>query len=386
MNLPAHVVQEAQALAAAGGIDNPITEMNARPLVKSVAIWLVLQGVLNKEDNAGVIARAGELLHNIIPMHLLHVPKGKLSASDFASRVYGFIQNHMTRANSDFRIQVPHDASLNTPMRALETAGIVERLGEGEVPPQGHSGSSILGKKKQRLGLGDMDGDLLSPPELTPRGFMPPPNGLPTPDEGVPGSSQQLENEIPSAGAQLYHRSGQPLSVPAMLTELARHAGLDVTVAPPARSAEASSLPPVHTGTTESESSLPAVGDGPSKRAARKKAAAPRAAPAAPRAAPAAPRAATAAAPTVEPPADSPAFPFERSKICAPVRAEGEITAGGKLAYYLELPANKGGHEWFVGEVIRTSRGHWVDVSFSDGKLWLSCKPSERGQKWVLLA
>ena len=59
MNLPAHVVQEAQALAAAGGIDNPITEMNARPLVKSVAIWLVLQGVLNKEDNPGVIARAG---------------------------------------------------------------------------------------------------------------------------------------------------------------------------------------------------------------------------------------------------------------------------------------------------------------------------------------
>ena len=106
---------------------------------------------MNKEDNPGVIQKAGELLHEYIPLHFLQVPKSKTAATDFPTRIYSFMQNHMTRANADFTLQVAHDAELNTPMKALEGAGIVERLPEGELPAPGHSGKSIFGKKKPRL-------------------------------------------------------------------------------------------------------------------------------------------------------------------------------------------------------------------------------------------
>ena len=38
--------------------------------------------------------------------------------------------------------------------------------------------------------------------------------------------------------------------------------------------------------------------------------------------------------------------------------------------------------EWYVGEVLRISNAYWADVNYSDGKLWMKVKPSERDVTW----
>ena len=120
LTLPAHLKEEAKELASVARTDNPITEVQARPLVRSTAIWLLRQGVVNREDNPGVIQTAGELLHEIVPLHLCQAKKGQTHATDFSSRIFSYFQNHVTRTGSDFTLQVAHDAPLTTPMRALE--------------------------------------------------------------------------------------------------------------------------------------------------------------------------------------------------------------------------------------------------------------------------
>ena len=124
-------------------------------------------GTINKEDSPGVIQKAGILLHNIIPRHFLQEHKGKggaITRNDFEQRIFTFLQNHVSRTSRDFLLLVPHDEVLTTPMRSLEQAGLVSRVGEGEHPPQGHSGKSIMGRKPG----------------------APVPEALPAPDLGAP--------------------------------------------------------------------------------------------------------------------------------------------------------------------------------------------------------
>ena len=61
MQLPDHLKTEALALRNAAHSDNPVTEAQARPLMKSTAIWLARNGTVNKEDLPGVIQKTGDL-------------------------------------------------------------------------------------------------------------------------------------------------------------------------------------------------------------------------------------------------------------------------------------------------------------------------------------
>ena len=370
VELAAHLITEAKELQATARSDNPITELRARPLVQSTAIWLVSQGVVNKEDNPGVIQRVGELLHEYIPLHFCHIPKNKTMAVDFATRIYAFMQNHMTRNGADFTLQVAHDADLNTPMKALEDAGMIDRLAEGEIPAQGHSARSIYGKRKVCA---------IDVPELA--------------EEATSGEPQQQTRSgpPPSSKPSNAQPSGtNPLSAAAMLTELARHAGLDISVGPPGRAAEASSLPHAHndadsTGGAPPADEPPPAGGGGSRgrrraRGGKEKSTAQESLTPAPAPAP-------TPAPTAAPAPEkfNPSIAFEQSKSHAAVRATGPVQVGNKVAYYLVLPDNLGGTEWYVGEVVRVSRGHWVDVKFVDGALWCSFKETERGLRWVIM-
>ena len=57
------------------------------------------------------------------------------------------------------------------------------------------------------------------------------------------------------------------------------------------------------------------------------------------------------------------------------------------MAYFMSLPAEKGGTEWYKGTITKLSRCKvWADVEFDDGKAWVRWKPSERGLRWVVLA
>ena len=131
MKLPEHLVEEAQHLRDGAKKDNPVTEPQARPLIRSTVVWLMQNGTINKEDSPNVILKAGELLHSFIPLHLCQVPKGKHNATDYATRISTFLQNSVTRTNADFKLQVAHDAVLNTPMRALEEKSLLVRVEDG---------------------------------------------------------------------------------------------------------------------------------------------------------------------------------------------------------------------------------------------------------------
>ena len=63
----------------------------------------------------------------------------------------------------------------------------------------------------------------------------------------------------------------------------------------------------------------------------------------------------------------------------------GPLEVGQSLAYFMILPEEKGGTDWYVGEVTRLCKPHWADVEFPDGRLWCSVKPSERMARWVAL-
>ena len=56
------------------------------------------------------------------------------------------------------------------------------------------------------------------------------------------------------------------------------------------------------------------------------------------------------------------------------------------VAYYMDLPDNMGGVEWYVGKVLKISKcGVWADTEFEDGKCWVRILESERGLRWVAL-
>ena len=58
---------------------------------------------------------------------------------------------------------------------------------------------------------------------------------------------------------------------------------------------------------------------------------------------------------------------------------------GEQIAFFFDMPDEKGGPEWYIGTVLRVSKGVWVDVNFDDGKAWCKLEETERGQRWVAL-
>ena len=114
--LPYHLQNEARRLLVGASYDNPISEPRARPLVQSTAIWLMRQGVINRSDHPGVIAAAGEQLHDIIGLHLLQ-KAGKTAATTFAHRINLFLANHVRNETGSFMLEVPKEEQLDTPMR-----------------------------------------------------------------------------------------------------------------------------------------------------------------------------------------------------------------------------------------------------------------------------
>ena len=84
-----------------------------------------------------------------------------------------------------------------------------------------------------------------------------------------------------------------------------------------------------------------------------------------------------------------PSRPWSESSVCVQgdylVADIMELKVGQKVAYFFELSEELGGHDWYVGEVLRLCRPHWADMSFSDGKLWCRVMPSERGARWLPL-
>ena len=375
LTLPEHLVREATELQQKASTDNPVTEVQARPLIRSTAIWLMKQGVVNKEDSPGVIQRAGELLHHFIPLHFCHVPKAKTSATDFPTRIFAFLQNHVTRSGADFVLQVPHDATLNTPMRALEHHGYLERLPEGEIPPAGHSGGSIIGKRKS---------------------FFPTPLDSHHPDRtstpfAMPANVSAPAPHVPNVGVPAV--PDNPHTVSSMLTALARSAGLDVTIAAPGRSAETSKLPLPDAGGRSEAGEDSDAGERSNAKGKRKAPAStvptvpePDASASRKRTHQKAKKAKPPSSCTAPPLPDLADFPFTASVRYEAVQPEGDIAVGDSLAYFMSLPEAMGGDEWYIGEVLRVSRGVWTEVQFSDGKLWLRTQASERGSRWAKLA
>lgn len=151
MKLPPHLEAEARLLRGMSRTDNPVTELQCRPLIKSTVIWLLRHGCVNRDDSPNVIRTAGELLHAIIPLHACQVPKGKTAAVPFDKRIFQYFQNHITRSDSEFQLQVSPDEELTTPMRALDRAGLIQICDSGVIPIQGHSGKSIIGKPRERI-------------------------------------------------------------------------------------------------------------------------------------------------------------------------------------------------------------------------------------------
>ena len=410
MELPLHILAEARALAAATKSDNPLTELAARPLVRSTAIWLMVNGTVNKEDSPGVIQKAGDLLHEIIQLHMCQVPSKKVKALDFASRIFNYLQCHVTRQGADFRIQVAHDAQLNTPMRILERENLVHRLVEGEVPAQGHDAKSIIGKKRSFKGDEEETAE-----EAPAEGAPAPAEGAPAPAEGAPAptpapSSARAPAPAP-APASSASSTATPVPYTVMMFEHLTKSGLDVRIAPASRSAgtanlpEPQSLPPNERGdqppppdgggrgrgrgrgrskppAPKPPASEPPAPKPPASKPPASKLPAPkppaRKPPASKHPASKPPAAALAAAPSVAWSASTPAKTYEAH--------EDELRPGMLFAYFMALPDHMGGPDWYKGTVTRLSRNKWADVDFEDGKAWCRVLPAERGLRWVALA
>ena len=433
MELPHHLHVEASRLRDAAATDNPVTEVQARPLIRSACIWLMRQGCINKEDSPGVISKMGDLLHVIVPLHMCQVPQGRTRATDFASRIFAFFQNQVTRQGADFQLQVPEEEKLTTPLRALQDAGKLKVLGPGELPPQGHSGKSIVGKGRQKLFEEEAGAsipfptpDHLKPVQAAPRESVPLSQSPPMAGRPSVSSSQEEEKG---------KRVENQLNAASMLSALAAQAGLDVKVHPSGRGVGVSDLPLPHVNspvgapaanTSANTSADTSAGTSappkekppkekrnpPKRKQATKRPAAAAAKPAAakqPKAAAerrslfegnAEDEAAAASAPL---PASKPtktkstpvAFvapvEFVKSSAGPPNRredTESEPEVGSEIAFFMSLPPSKGGDDWFVGKVLRVGKqDYWVDVMFVDGKLWCKLDPSERGPlgRWVML-
>ena len=92
------------------------------------------------------------------------------------------------------------------------------------------------------------------------------------------------------------------------------------------------------------------------------------------------------AAPPAAPPPFNPSLTWSESTLAKTFSAsEDEPKIAMLMAYFMDLPAEKGGAEWYKGAITKLSRHNWADVEFDDGKAWVRWKPSERGLRWVVL-
>lgn len=129
--------------------DIALSEHMCRPLVQSTALWLINMGVTHEAYHPGVFDKVGSLLHKELPATMLQL-KGSAASSKkpgsagqnlFSRRIQDYMKN--TIRKGDWQLQVPSNAELRTPLRALKAAGKVR---ECNSPVQGHSGKSIIGR------------------------------------------------------------------------------------------------------------------------------------------------------------------------------------------------------------------------------------------------
>jgi len=387
MVLPPHLVEEVKSLAKNAKSDNPVTDRELRPLLKSTVIWLMQNGTINKEDSPGVIQRAGELLHDHLPQHLLRIPAGKMAPLGFAPRIFNFFNNHVTSKGRDFGLECAHDATLSTPMRALEDEGLLTRLPPGEDPPQGMSGKSIMGKRRTR-----------TVPDPSPTSGNAASNSSDPPDGGD-NDSGKAEPKVTTL---------TPVELAAAIKSMAEQGDLDVSISKAARGGATDSLPTASSGGSNTESHGQTGGQtgrsrgrgrggggkgrtgGGRSRGRGRGAETPAEQPAedgGDDAAPPPPPVPAKRKQKQAPPPFQPEVEFAESSLAArEVIEEGELEEGSMIGYYLVVPQELGGVDWYAGEVSRITRGTWADVMFSDGKLWCSVKPTERGTRWVMLA
>ena len=435
LQLPDFIQAEARFLKAGAGKDNPISEPDARPLVQSTALWLMRMGVINRSEHPGVIDQAGKKLHDILPLDILsggHSNGGR--PTSFGTRINTYLGNHVRNDTGTLAIEVPLDEELNTPMRALDRAGLVARVAE---PTQGHSGGSILGKGRQRMpsnpfrnggrptdededededdfGGGGGDGDSGDPARPAARPARMPtrapapaagpsaPRGdrsetsAPAPAAG-PSAPRGDQSETPapaSAAAGSAPTGNTPadqISIAALLSSLASRAGLDVVVNHAGRG-PASPFPFVSTdpgeggeggGQGEGEGGSQDEGGGRDEGRGRGrgqdgrgrgKGKGKKKARTTDEAAASAPPAAAATPPSHP--------PFEQSAGASAfeISSDAALTVGAMVAYPMAIGDRP--EEWYVGEVIRISKPHWCDVKFDDGKLWMRTKTDERATAW----
>ena len=411
LKLPSHLLAEARRLAASASKDNPITEPTARPLVHSTAIWLMRLGVISKSEHPGVIDEAGSQLHKIIPLDHMRGAKGGRPTT-FSHRIDVYLGNHVRFESGSCRVEVRHDETLNTPMKALDDAGFVKRV---DSPTQGHSGLSILGKGRER-----MPGPLSDP-----IGF--PNGGRPLDEEsstfsGLPASAPPASAPpattpaaaaptaaAPSAG------SGDQISIASLLSTLASRAGLDVVVnhsgrGPPTpfpidadprgadpngadpngadpNGADPNGADPNGAGPNGADpngadpNGADPNGSGRSRggrgrsRGGRGRGANPDAREKNPDA-----RGKKRSVGEVE---RSPVshVAFETSEAAREFEiVQDALAKGSTAAFPMALPDKE--EAWYVGTVVRMCKPYWADVSFPDGKLWMKSNAAERGVEW----
>ena len=230
--LPSHLLHEARHLARAASEDNPITEPQARPLVTSAAVYLLLDGVMTKKRHPRVIEHFGSMLHGILPLAVCAIPKGKKTPTSFDERIANWLIDKIRRSSSGWQLEVAKgtviaDSFLLTRLQELSRLKVCE---EGELPAQGHSGKSILGKGRRRP---PEDGETTAAAAET---------------AGTPASASDAAAASVAATATSSSTSPKPASTPtraslvsrqltvsAMLNSLATAAGVDLVAHQPGR-------------------------------------------------------------------------------------------------------------------------------------------------------
>ena len=248
--LPRHLRAEAKRLRHNASSDNPLSEPQCRGLCLSAAIWLARQGVICRSTSPRVIERFGELLHELLPMSVLQVPKGRKCPVPFADRINNAFVNKLRRRGADgkflYPLQVRHDEVLEGPLKALECAGMLVRCEPDVEPIQGHSGKSIIGRGR-RLAVHDLPSPLRSPPLFASSEDTVQDAAGKVEQEKVEQEKVELEPASSAPGAAETHATatvGSKLNVASMLSGLAHATGLDVVVTRPGRSPASSLFTP----------------------------------------------------------------------------------------------------------------------------------------------
>ena len=344
----------------------------------------------------------------------------------FAHRINVFLSNHVRNETGCFTLEVKTDELLNTPMKALEAADLISRV---EEPAQGHDGKSIMRRGR-------------STKEASPQGFPragedededeevsdgnPMPGPYASADQtrigsapkktprALPSNAPQVTLPPPRKPSASASRSSSQSAVQtqqtvaSLLSSLASSAGLDLVVNhagrgparpfPPTRAAsnaqedadeqvlEAHEVVDAHedpdapedgSGGAAQEGAVPKGAEGAVPVGANK----------GKRKAKAQEKPTKAAASKQskrkgkEPlPVVPPSLSYLDSSVANQYAiCDDELKTGSLVAFNMNI---RGTQDWYVGEVLRVSKPYWSDVHFSDGKLWMKTKLSERDAMW----